>query len=167
MGLPAGLASHAAHALGFALAELFEPVVFCVTNFAPLLVFRWFNQPVAHLPPRMATPGAAAASCGQEALICLVRLGLFEYVRPTRRNLASRVGCWAKVSRALRLAVRARHAADWAWEPTASRWLRRQRASEEASPEPEPSASPEPEPEPSASPRRRRRGRRYSLWRRS
>ena len=77
--------------------------MFCVTNFAPLLVFRWFNQPVAHLPPRMATPGAAAASCGQEALICLVRLGLFEYVRPHRRNLASRVGCW-KVSRALRLA---------------------------------------------------------------
>ena len=32
-----------------------------------------------------------------------MRLGLFEYVRPHRRNLASRVGCW-KVSRALRLA---------------------------------------------------------------
>ena len=127
----------------------------------------------------MPTPGAAAASehpetepsatSGEEALICLVGLGLAEYVPPTRVNIFwviyPTTVPWASVSRALRLAVRARTTADYAWELRVSRLLRRQMASEEAQRVDSPTLGPlaesrsrgaealaEPEPEPSASP---------------
>ena len=123
-------------------------------QFPPSLPLRWLSQSLrcsfsggwvgcSSPPSRMPTPGAAAASehpetepsatsVGQEALICLVGFGLAEYVRPTRVNIFwviyPTTVPWASVSRALRLAVRARKTADYVWELRVQRLL----ASEEA-----------------------------------
>ena len=111
-------------------------------QFPPSLPLRWLSQSLrcsfsggwvgcSSPPSRMPTPGAAAASehpetepsatsVGQEALICLVGFGL-------GFGLAE-YSPWASVSRALRLAVRARKTADYVWELRVQRLL----ASEEA-----------------------------------
>ena len=106
-------------------------------QFPPSLPLRWLSQSLrcsfsggwvgcSSPPSRMPTPGAAAASehpetepsatsVGQEALICLVGFGL-------GFGLAE-YSPWASVSRALRLAVRARKTADYLWELRVQRLL--------------------------------------------